>query len=267
MCHDRLGAVHLACPDCRTCVHDDCQAELARCPTLGCGSLRPWRWVEPAPAPTRRPRLERVAALLVVAAGVVAAVVLSSAAQVVAKPGVKEPPIVLMDPGRIYVTKPRSAWLGLGPGSELVVHSQVWETYRVCLSHGPSYLQRSITREAMWTYRVISREGDEVTVVAEPHDGGPRQWLRFDASTTDHPIGDDRLVSEASRVVVEGDRGSVVRRELTLRGVRDGSAVTIRRSINDLPLPAFEEIVWDDPEVAEADRRSQITRVIRVVRR
>ncbi len=39
-CHDALAAPQRACERCRTRLHDDCWAELPRCPTLGCFALR-----------------------------------------------------------------------------------------------------------------------------------------------------------------------------------------------------------------------------------
>src|SRR5206468_850593 len=61
LCHADLEEPSLTCPSCKTVLHSDCRAELARCPTLGCKPSAPMS--EPmAPAS----QVELVVLLLVV---------------------------------------------------------------------------------------------------------------------------------------------------------------------------------------------------------
>src|SRR5262249_13405318 len=64
VCHDGLGERALVCTRCSTWYHAECGASIARCPTLGCGTVQ---WPELGAAMARARNDERLDKVLVTA--------------------------------------------------------------------------------------------------------------------------------------------------------------------------------------------------------
>lgn len=272
-CHDLLSREAVTCTECGTLVHEDCQSDT--CPTLGCGSLQPWAWIELAPthgARRSRGRLWRVAALIPLA--LVALWTLRPART-------QELAVLDASPGSaLSVAKAHpNPWFALEPGSQIETRTiERWAHYSLgfACGNGPceaihSWSYSYEDRSESYSLRVVGAEEALVRRRGgkdDPWRGENLEVPRRAAQQPGQPHWSQarRVLEERRGVVIEVPAGTFTctyRKEagytyLLLPGVFETWTVP------ELPFPVLEIETWQDPTVPATHpncKRTELTRV------